>query len=70
MQGGVPLGSGGRCLLCGLFSLMPVMGIVGPFQQLFRYAVSLWGIVLFGLPAGNVLYLDRKSTRLNSSHRT
>lgn len=57
VQGGVPLGSGGRCLLCGLFSLMPVMGIVGPFQQLFRYAVSLRGIVLFGLPAGNVLYL-------------
>ena len=57
MQGGVPLGSGGRCLLCGLFGLMPVMGIVGPFQQLFRCAASLRGIVLFGLPAGNVLYL-------------
>ena len=54
VQGGVPLGSGGRCLLCGLFSLMPVMGIVGPFQQLFRYAVSLRGIVLFGLPAGSI----------------
>ena len=57
MQGGIPLGSGSRCLLCGLFSLMPVMGIVGPFQQLFRYAVSLRGIVLFGLPARNVLNL-------------
>ena len=57
MQGGVPLGSGGRCLLCGLFGLMPVMSIVGPFQQLFRCAASLRGIVLFGLPAGNVLNL-------------
>ena len=36
---------------------MPVMGIVGPFQQLFRCAASLRGIVLFGLPAGNVLHL-------------
>lgn len=57
MQGGVPLGSGGRCLLCGLFGLVPVMGIVGPFQQLFRCAASLRGIVLFSLPAGNVLDL-------------
>ena len=57
MQGGVPLGSGGRCLLCGLFGLMLVMGIVSPFQQLFRCAASLRGIVLFGLSAGNVLNL-------------
>ena len=36
---------------------LPVMGIVGSFQQLFRCAASLRSIVLFGLPAGNVLYL-------------
>ena len=57
MQGGVPLGSGGRCLLCGLFGLVPLMDIIGPSQQLFRCAARLRGIVLFGLPAGNVLYL-------------
>ena len=55
--GGLPLGGGSLGLFCVFLGFVPVMGIVGPFQQLFRCAASLRGIVLFSLPAGNVLNL-------------
>ena len=51
---------GGGCGFCGffrfLFIFMPVLDVLGPFQNFFGLALGIRGIVLFRLPAGNVLH--------------
>ena len=39
-----------------LFIFMPVLDVLGPFQNFFGLALGIRGVVLFRLPAGNVLH--------------
>ena len=50
---------GGRCFCClfrFLFIFMPVLDVLGPFQYFFGLAFGIRRIILFRLPAGNVLH--------------
>ena len=50
---------GGRCFCClfrFLFIFIPVLDVLGPFQNFFGLALGIRRIILFCLPAGNVLH--------------
>jgi hypothetical protein len=50
---------GGRCFCClfrFLFIFMPVLDVLGPFQNFFGLALGIRGVVLFRFPAGNILH--------------
>ena len=61
---------GGRCFCClfrFLFIFMPVLDVLGPFQYFFGLALGIRRIILFRLPAGNVLH---SAVRLIFYHQT
>ena len=61
---------GGRCFCClfrFLFIFMPVLDVLGPFQNFFGLALGIRGIILFRFPAGNILY---SAVRLIFHHQT
>src|ERR1039457_7390889 len=60
-----------RCGSCFLFFLMirrPPRSTLFPYTTLFRSDFFLYYTLRFGYPPPKVAFLDRKSTRLNSSH--
>ena len=61
---------GGRCFCClfrFLFIFMPVLDVLGPFQNFFGLALGIRGVVLFRFPTGNILY---SAVRLIFHHQT
>ena len=49
-------GRGFCCLFRFLFIFMPVLDVLGPFQNFFGLALGIRGIILFRFPAGNILH--------------